>query len=254
MSVTEEFEVDEDFPWAVWVEWPAPSDWTTRDAASRLVESVRLTGDTFPGLIPGFRIKNSGPVWTVDQPGVVDRIAGALTGRRTALDGELFADASLHLYPDAPDRLTINLDQLGAGHDYSGRLTVRFYRPTGSGPYLTRDPGAVAELTAKLATVWGARNAWVDFVHVRQEWNRWKEGFPVYGWATWLHPAFATVDPSGLEVDTGSTPDGGVLLTLRVDPAAMADPDATTGRATIEELVRRTVLADGRRLTDATGS
>ena len=48
--------------------------------------------------------------------------------------------------------------------------------------------------------VWGAGNGWVDMAHVRQKWNHWLADSPLYGWASWLAPGFATVDVTGLDV------------------------------------------------------
>jgi hypothetical protein len=238
-----------DIRWGIWVEWPGRADWTARAGAARLVQSVRLINATFPGLVDEFTVRMAKKRWSVDTPGVVDRLAGALVGRPKAADEDLFGDVNTLLFPVGPDRLSISCDQTGTDPVRArGRLDLDFYRP--SGEYLTGDPAAVARLVAELCQVWEARNGWVDMVHVRQEWNRWTENYPVYGWATWLHPRYAMVDASGLDVDVTGTPDGGQLLVVRVDPAAMADPNGNTGRDVIRALIDRTVLADGRRLLD----
>jgi len=233
-----------DFTWAIWVEWPDRADWTVRDGAIRLRDSVRLINQAWPGLVDEFSVRTEQRRWGTDTPGVVDRLAGALVGRRAAPEGAMFDRVHTLLFPAGPDRMSIRCDQ--------GSLHVDFYRP--SAEFLTRDPAAVARLIGELCAVWDARNGWLDMVHVRQEWNRWRRGLPVYGWATWLHPRFATVDGAGLDVDVTDTPDGGRRLVLRVDPAAMADPAGDAGRDTVEALIRRTVLADGRRLAEANPS
>jgi hypothetical protein len=161
-----------------------------------------------------------------------------MIGKRTG-GPERIEDARLSLYTTEPLGLSIDVHQLGYGPGHIGRLKVNFYWR--GGRYLTADPDALAALVARLANVWSARNAWVDMVHVRQKWNRWEDHRPVYGWATWLRDDFATVDPTGLDVRVEAG-DGGVLLVLPVDAAAMADSDRDVGRATIEALAARTVL------------
>jgi hypothetical protein len=239
-----------DFRWSIRVEWPGRADWSAREGAARLVESVRRVGTAFPGLVDGFTVQEDPEQWTVDSPGVVDRVAGALTGQATAGPQARFDDVHALLAPVGPDRMTIGCDQTGPDPVHGrGQLIVDFYRP--SAEYLTAYPDRVAQLVAELCGGWQARNGWVDFVHVRRDWNEWREGLPVYGWATWLHPRFATVDPGGLDVTATATGDGGQLLVVNVEPAAMADRDGDAGRDVIGALVDRTVLADGRRLVEA---
>src|SRR5690349_19172763 len=132
-----------DFTWGIWVQWPGRADWTAHAGAARLVESVRLINATWPGLVDEFTVKLTRKRWSVDSPGVVERLAGALVGQPTAPEGAMFHDANTRLFPVGPDRLMIVCDQTGTdparGH---GTLRVDFYRP--SGAFLTRDPAAVA--------------------------------------------------------------------------------------------------------------
>jgi hypothetical protein len=237
------------FPWAIWVEWPGRADWTTREGAVRLVESVRLVNVAFPGVLDKFRVRLEDQWWEADTPGVVDRVAGALVGRQVPVDGDMFHDVHALLQPTGPAGASIECDQSGTDPVRSqGMLRLRFGKP--SHELLTKNPMVAAGLIAELCRVWGARNGWLDMVHVRQEWNYWQQNCPLFGWATWLHPRYATVDAGGLDVDASGTPDGGRLLVLRVDPAEMADRRRNVGRDVIRALIARTVLADGQRLLD----
>jgi hypothetical protein len=226
--------------WGLWLEWSGHAEWTVRQAAERLVETIRLTVAAYPGSLASFTIGDKSKVrWSIDSPGLADRLVQGLTG---TTDDSPFVHSAVRVWPVGGPRVSVKLQQFGGDQDeFPGRLRLDFSTPLAA---------AGAELTARLGVLWTARNAWVDFVHVRQEWNHWRSGLPVYGWATWLHPSFATVETTGLDVDVTTTEDGGSLITLRVDPAAMADDEQAVGKETILALARRTVLADGRRVID----
>ncbi len=240
------------YGWDVRVDWQARSDWTLLDGAQRIAESLRRVHRAFPENADGVRTSASGKrPYPITDPELAKRLIPRLRRSRNPnmfSDSELFGDAGITLLPARPDGPSFHCQQVatGAGWD-EGEFQVRVKQPAAHA--LSERPDDVTSLMADLAAVWEARNAWIDMVHVRQEWNQWKRGCPLYGWATWLHPTYATVDTSGLDIDAREV-HGGVLITLRVDPEAMDNPDGDTGRAVIQELARRTVLADGRRLID----
>jgi hypothetical protein len=236
------------FTWDVWTDWVGHASWTLGHASERVVETLQLISTAFPGSLDSFTVgRNSKVEWTVDKPGLAERFARGMADQWAG--GDSFVDRTLHIYSRQTRGVTVWLHQPGGELDNSvGRLKLEFY--PASWDRLVEDPPTVAGVTARLGALWEARNSWVDFVHVRQEWNQWKSSCPVYGWATWLHPRFATVDTAGLDVDVTGTEDSGSLIVLQVDPVAMADDDQIVGKQTIQELARRTVLADGRRVID----
>ena len=83
------------------------------------------------------------------------------------------------------------------------------------------------------------------------DWSCWNGDSPVYSWATWLHPSWATVDTSGLDVDVTEAAGGGKLIVLRVEPIAMlGDKTREVGKEIVRQLAARTVMADGRPLPE----
>ena len=71
-----------DFPWELRLQWPARADWTTRDAATRIIGSVRLIQQAFPGLFDTFTINDRKPELTVDDPAVLTRLARSIAASR----------------------------------------------------------------------------------------------------------------------------------------------------------------------------
>ena len=194
-----------DFPWELRLQWPARPDWTTRDAATRIIGSVRLIQQAFPGLFDTFTINDRKPELTVDDPAVLTRLARSIAASRNPnlfRGTDSFGDGSISLYPPGPFRASIRCGQVaigaadGVGVDWrSGEFALRFHGPAGD-----RLTAAVPRLLAEVCGVWGAGNGWVDMAHVRQKWNHWLADAPLYGWASWLAPSFATVDVTGLDV------------------------------------------------------
>ncbi|WP_433224387.1 hypothetical protein ACQP00_17765 [Dactylosporangium sp. CS-047395] len=110
-------------------------------------------------------------------------------------------------------------------------------------PVLEEHLPAVAGLVAELGRAWEADYAWIDLVHVREEWNRPEPGAPVFSLATWLRTTAARTDTDGLDVDVTDTGDGR-LIVLRLPPAAVGnDEDGTVsgGRALVQALAANTV-------------
>jgi len=238
----------DDLAWDIWAEWEASGELTLTAGAERIAACLRLVHALFPAETATFTIGSSAKnVVAVDDPALAERLVPRLKASRNknifGKDDDRFGDASILLFPTGPFGLSVHAEQVGIG------ATGRFELHT-QGEYaalLATNPDAVATLVGDLAGALDARNAWVDMAHVRQEWNQWSGENPVYGWATWLRPAFATVDTVGLDVDTRPAGDG-TLITLRADPVAMARGEA--GRDAIRQLARRTVFADGRLLID----
>jgi hypothetical protein len=239
--------------WAIWVDWPARSDWLLVDGAQRLARALRLVHRTIPEGTERFTVGTSNRAsYDVADPELTDRLAPALRRTRNTnlfRGTDLLGDANVMMFPDPPAGLAVVLSQVATGAGWhEGRCRVDFWPEHVR--LLTERGADIAALVAELGAIFEARNAWVDMAHVRLAWNRWKDDCPVYGWATWLHPQYATVDTAGLDVDATEAAGGGRLIVLRSDPLAMADPDAHVGESTIRELARRTVFADGRRLID----
>ncbi len=238
--------------WSIQVRWRAHGDWSLADGAGRIARALGEVDAAFPGRFGTVKLKQRGEPVPVDDPGLAGRLAPVLKASRNRAmfaDTDLLGDASVTATAVPWSGLLADFSQVitrAGEHDSRFEVTAEF----GHDDLLSADPGRLVSLVDTLAAILDARNAWLDFPHVRTRWNRWRSECPVYGWATWLHPGFATVDTAGLDVAERPGSGGGRLLVLPVDPAAMGDPDGTVGRETIVELARRTVFADGRLLVE----
>jgi hypothetical protein len=238
--------------WSIQVRWQAHGDWLLPEGAGRLARALGQIGAALPGRFGAVRLEENGEPVPVDDPGLAGRLVPLLRASRNAsLFGgtDLLGDASVTATPVPYTGLYAAYSQVVTG---SGNQTSRFEMRVRSGhdDLLSAEPETLVSLIDGLAESLEARNAWLDFAHVRHDWNRSHSECPVYGWATWLHPGYATVDTTGLDVAERPGSGGGRLLVLPVGPAAMADPAGTAGRDTVRELARRTVFADGRSLVD----
>jgi hypothetical protein len=243
--------------WGIHVRWQARADWSLADGADRIAGAMRALAAGYPGHFD--RVEIGDETAATDVGGedfiaeLVERLRASRNRNLWSPSDDQLGDAAVSLLPSPWEGIGLAFDQVvtGAGwHDSSFQLRL----PQARWALFTDDPARVVALIDELATIFEARNAWWDMVHVRQDWNRWHSDCPVYGWATWLHPDWATVDTTGLRVDDRPGSGGGRLLVLPEDPLAMADPDGTVGRDTIRELARRTVFTDGRRLIDVNNS
>jgi hypothetical protein len=238
--------------WGIQVHWQPRAEWTLADGGERLARALRAVATAFPDRLDTVRLGDRKKPTTVADPGLGRALVPLLRASRNKnlfADNDLLGDATLTVLPEPYQGLGITFAQFATTfryHESFFRVEARF----GHDDLLVADPPRLVALIDELASILSARNAWLDMVHVRQEWNRWHTDCPVYGWATWLHPDWATVDTTGLDVEERAGSGGGRLLVLPVDVAAMADPSGTTGRDTIRELARRTVFADGTRLVD----
>jgi hypothetical protein len=246
--------VTQPYKWGMWVDWAADPELSLAEGADRLAASLRSVDHNLMPTNGGWATDAGQAHLPSDGPGFVDELAARLARSRTkatvaAPDG--FADASLALLPQAGGgvRGSVRQGVTWAAEPVflEGAFQLEFgrYDPF---PLASLVDAAVRTLT-EVAGVWHARNAWIDMVHVRQKWNHWEHGVPVFGWATWLDPAYATVDTAGLDVST-STVDRRRLIVLRTDPDATGDSSRTVGRDTIWALSRRTTMADGTPLLD----
>jgi hypothetical protein len=238
--------------WSIQVRWRARDDWRLADGASRVARAVGEVRAAFPGQFDTVKLRQRGEPGPADDPGLADRLAPVLKASRNRVmfaGTDLLGDAAVTVTPVPFSGMAADFSQsvTGAGpHDSRFEMRAEF----GHGNLLTADPERLVSLVDTLAVILEARNSWVDFPHVRRDWNRSHSECPVYGWATWLHPGFATVDTTGLDVVERAGSGGGRLLLLPVDPAEMGNPGGTVGRETIVELARRTVFADGRKLIE----
>src|SRR3954469_22684868 len=204
---------------SIWVAWPARSDWTVTDGAERIARSLRLVHQTWPDGTDAFKTSLSAKqAFPLDDPDLARRIAPALTSSRNRSlfgDTDLFGDGHLAPAPAQRIPLSTNFGQVTVGDRWAdGKAVVRTSPPLTEA--LTDRPQPVYDLIAGLGDIWEAGNAWIDMVHVRQQWNCWDGHNPVFGYATWLHPRLATVDTDGLDVDVTDVA-GGQLIVLRVD-------------------------------------
>ena len=242
-------------PWDLRVAWAARPDWSLADGADRLAQSMRAIHRVVPEESTGYRAGSSAklPVLGIDDPGTPEALVKVLRATRNKnlfkAGDDRFGDAHKLFFAAGKDRFTVKVDQVATGAGWATGNFILGYEYS-DGPLLAQDPDAVTGLMVELAEIWEARNAWVDMIHVRK-WQRWSEKLPVFGWATWLDPAFGTVDTAGLEVTATSAGRGQLIVLSGIDPAAMADPDGTAGRAEILQLAARTTLGDGRKLIDA---
>jgi len=246
--------VSQPYKWGIWVDWAADPELSLAEGAERLATSLRSVDRNLMPTNEGWATDAGQTPLRSDDAGFVRELARRLAGSRTAAttaapDG--FADASLALLPQAGSGVRGRIRQ---GVTWSaepvfrtGEFQLDFGRFDPFPLASLADP-AVRTLT-EVARAWRARNAWIDMVHVRQKWNHWEHGVPVFGWATWLDPGYASVDTAGLDVSS-SIVDGSQLIVLRTDPDATGDASQTAGRDTIWALARRTRMADGTPLLD----
>jgi hypothetical protein len=195
------------------------------------------------------RTEAGGPSFPVDDnvEAVLRPLLAASRGQ--GWDGDLLGDARVAALALGRSRLWVTCRQPAADQpDARGELRIGV-KPL-MNPALEERLHEVANLVADVGGTWDADSAWIDMVHVRQDWNRWQRGLPVYGLATWLRAGGATVDPTGLDVDVTSTDDG-ELIVLRVPPAEVGAGMSDAARAIVRELAARTTLADGPPLSDA---
>lgn len=229
--------------WGIWVMWRAQPRWTIADGAGRIAESLRLLHAAIPEHTAAFKIgPGRRPGHAVDDPELAEQLAPALRASRNTnlfAASEPLGDASILLFPIERAGFHVTFQQVvtGAGW-HEGFFQIQF--DASAGHLLAERAAGLPDLIARLGQLWQADNAWLDFVHVRQEWNRWTYERPVFSWASWLSHDYAIVDIGGLDltvVELG----GGVLITLNVEPAMMADPEADAGRHLVEELARRSI-------------
>jgi hypothetical protein len=225
------------YRWEIWTDGPS-RDRTPADGAARLQATMHALAAAFPGEADTVRMTPGG-----------DRLP--------------IAETAADLQHALSENGNTGVDALSLGR---GRLWLTWRDPTPGrpgtraelhvgtkplmNPALEERLPEVAALVAELARVWDADYAWIDLVHVRQGWNHWRRGLPVFSLATWLRNTAARTDTTDLAVDTTDTGDGR-LIVLRLPPAAIGnDEDGTVsgGRALVRALAARTVLADGRPL------
>ncbi|MEU5725650.1 hypothetical protein [Micromonospora sp. NPDC047738] len=240
------------YEWQIWTDGPAREDWPLEKAAACLAASLRRITRTLPSDAGAFQAGADGPPFSVNDPDLPRHLVPQLAASRDRSrygGGDLLGNARILLQPVGPGLLWLDWSQPAAELPTS-RANLRVTVTARLGPILDERLGEVAALVADLGRIWEADQAWVDMVHVRQEWNRWRRGLPVFGVVTWFRTGGATVDTSGLDVDTVDTDDGR-LIVLRAAPADVEADTSAAARATVRELTRRTVLADGRLLTEA---
>ncbi|HEY7223934.1 MAG TPA: hypothetical protein VH561_10145 [Micromonosporaceae bacterium] len=242
------------YPWAIWAEWAGDPELTLAEGADRLVATFRSVERNLLPDNRSWHVSGGKADLANDDPEFVAKLTRRLARSRTpamVAAADRFADASLSVSPRSPGgpwgSLLQGVSKPGDLHFHDGWFRLEF---SGGGALRL---GVLTEqalrVLADIARAWQARNAWIDMVHVRQQWNQWDNGLPVFGWATWLHPSFATVDTDGLDVET-SIVDGCPLVVLRTDPDATADRAQAAGRDVIWRLAERTTLADGTALLD----
>jgi hypothetical protein len=232
--------------WRLWIAWRARSDWTIADGSERLSQSLQLIHAVFSEHTAAFRL---GSEWAseikVDDPQAPLALASMLRASRNTnlFSGEIMGDAGAVLFPVGPAGFHVNVQQVATGagwHEAWFQIECDESRK----PLLAQHMAQLPILIARLCEVWEADNGWLDLTHVRQEWNKWTGTSPVFSWATWLSPRFATVDTTGLDVDVTEI-GGGRLIVLRANVLDMMDPSQETGKHTIQELAQRTRVVSG---------
>lgn len=224
--------------WAIWISWRARADWTVDDAARRLVASLRLLHEVFGE--PAARFKVGGRPLGVDDPDLLDLVAGALRPARDSrsFPGDTLGDAGLLVFPAGHSGYHVNVQQIftaRGGHEAWFRMEA----DETAIPLLSRHSGELPGLIARLGALWSADSGWLDLVHVRQEWNRWTGFNPVASWATWLSPDYDDLDLSGAGADITRVPEGGRLIVLRVALEDVADPGNEAARDAVQRLAAR---------------
>ncbi|MER7281610.1 hypothetical protein ABT369_44950 [Dactylosporangium sp. NPDC000244] len=230
------------YRWEIWTDGPSRLS-TAAEGAGRLLETMRALAAVFPGEADTVRMTAGGGQLPVADDATAEGLREALAASgNTGVEVLGLGRGRLWITWRDPD---------------PGRAGARAELRIGTKPLMNpaleeRLPG-VAALVAEAGRIWAADYAWIDLVHVRQDWNHWRRGLPVFSLATWLRDTAARVDTAGLDVDTTDV-GGGRLVTLRVPPAAVGNDEdgaVSGGRALVRALAARTVLADGRRLLEA---